>query len=298
MLSLRGFGKPQYLFRPRQIVRRLLQEARSQSAGGDVLLPWGLRITLDPQDTVSEALFRQGIYDIVTTEMLWRLTGRGDCAVDIGANIGYVTSLFASRCDASGTVFAFEPHPATFEILQRNVQTWSGTRRCARITPVQFALSNVDGTALLAIPFRGDSNASHACISPEPHGGGIPVSRMRFDSYFATPREFGVVKIDSEGHEASIFEGMAGHLRAGRVRDIVYEETSGYPAASHDVLERFGYSILAFEERLTGPMLIAPSEPPRMKRPYDILPSYLATLDPARVQRIFANKGWYSLAAT
>src|SRR5438105_131611 len=36
---------------------------------------------------------------------------KGDCVVDVGANIGAVTLTAASRVGAQGSIYAFEPHP-------------------------------------------------------------------------------------------------------------------------------------------------------------------------------------------
>jgi FkbM family methyltransferase len=294
VITFRALGKPQYLFRPSQIVRRLLQEI-SPRAASDVRLPWGLRISLDQGDTVSEAIRHQGIYDLVTTEVLWRLTSRGERTVDVGANIGYVTSLFAVRTGPTGRVFALEPHPKTYVILQRNVTRWSAQPGCGRIASVQAALSSADGTAILDTQEGRDSNASHAHINAAPDAAGIQVQTLRFDTHFAAQEEFGVVKIDAEGHEAAIFAGMAEHLRSGRIRDIVYEENSGYPAASHKVLESAGYTLFAFCEQLSGPQMVAAMSNPRVKRAYDIPPSYLATRDPERARHLLSRKGWQSL---
>ena len=293
MITLRALGKPQYLFRPSQILRRLLQELSPRTAAGDVRLPWGLRISLDQGDTVSEAIRHQGMYDLVTTEVLWRLTSRGEHTVDVGANIGYVTSLFAVRTGPTGQVFAFEPHPKTYLVLQRNATRWSAQPGCGRITSVQAALSDADGTAVLATLEGRDSNASHARISSG--GPGVQVQSLQFDSHFAAKNVFGVVKVDAEGHEAAIFAGMAKHLRFGWIRDIVYEENEGYPAASHKVLESAGYAVFAFQEQLSGPRMLAATGNPRVKRPYDIAPSYLATRDPDRARHLLSRKGWQSL---
>lgn len=295
MVSLRWLGKPQYLFRPSQIAKRLIQEVRSQGANGEVKLPWGLNITLDPTDTVSEAIFRQGIYDLVTTEALWRLASEGDCIIDVGANIGYMTSLFAIRAGAHGSVIAFEPHPKTYETLKQSVEYWRHHELCAPITTVQAALSNKDGTAILGIPSARDPNRSHARITAGP-GTGIQVRTMRFSSYFASPCEISLVKIDTEGHEAAVLEGMGDYL--GHVRDIVFEEFAQYPAASHQVLEGAGYTVFGLEERLAGPKLRSAEEGSRVKRVYDTLPSFVATLDPTRVQQLLAGKRWHSLAGT
>jgi FkbM family methyltransferase len=294
MISLNGLGKPQYLFRPSQIVRRLLQEISPRAAAADVRLPWGLRIALDTGDTVSEAIRGQGLYDLVTTEVLWRLTLPGERTVDVGANVGYVTSLLAVRTGSTGLVFAFEPHPKTYGVLQRNVNRWNAQPGCGRITSVQAALSNADGTAVLDTLEGRDANASHAHITA-PGAPGIDVQALRFDTHFAAKNAFGVVKVDAEWHEAAIFDGMAEHLHSGRIRDIVYEENAGYPAPSHKVLESAGYTVFAFEEQLSGPRMDAPTSVRGVKRPYDIAPSYLATRDPDRARHLFSRKGWQSL---
>ena len=57
MVSLNGFGKPQYLFRPMQIVRRLPREFRRGDAM--VKLPWRLDIEVDPRDTLATPCCRQ-----------------------------------------------------------------------------------------------------------------------------------------------------------------------------------------------------------------------------------------------
>jgi len=272
-----------------------MQELRSQGAGREVRLPWGLNIALDPADTVSKAIFRQGIYDLVTTEVLWRLASDGDCIVDVGANIGYMTSLFAIRAGAQGSVFAFEPHPRTYGILKQSVECWTHHELCAPITTIQAALSNKDGSAILAIPSPEDANSSHARVTAEPSAG-IQVPTMRFASYFGSPREISLIKIDTEGHEAAVLEGMGDYL--GRVRDIVFEEFAQYPAASHQVLEDAGYTVFGMEERLTGPRLRPAAEGSQVKRVYDTLPSYVASLDPTRVQLLLARKSWHSLAGS
>src|SRR5229473_4088396 len=82
MISLRGLGKPQYLFRPGILLRRLGQEVCSVGAREVVRLPWGLHIEVITSDVVGMGLARQGLSDIVTTEILWRLTNPGDRTID------------------------------------------------------------------------------------------------------------------------------------------------------------------------------------------------------------------------
>jgi hypothetical protein len=98
MVSLKGLSKPQYLFRPSQIVRRLLLEIHSKRGLKTLDLPWKLKIHVNTEDTVGLALASQGLYDLVTTEVIYRLAEVGETVVDVGANIGYFTGLLVLLC--------------------------------------------------------------------------------------------------------------------------------------------------------------------------------------------------------
>src|ERR1700684_4269079 len=141
-MNLLGWmSKPQYVLRPAQLLSRFIKNLRPDASRSPlVMLPWGSELEVDAQDTVGHALLRQGLYDIVSSEVLWRLTAPGDTAFDVGANVGYFASLMGRQEGPPGPVIAFEPHPYTFSILQRNVQRSTSTS--SRITAVQIALSN------------------------------------------------------------------------------------------------------------------------------------------------------------
>jgi hypothetical protein len=50
------------------------------------------------------------------------IISKGDVVIDAGANVGYFTMLFSDLVGPYGRVHAFEPVPATFSILSRNLQ--------------------------------------------------------------------------------------------------------------------------------------------------------------------------------
>lgn len=295
VLRLSSLARPQYFYRPSQIVRRILRELRHNPPGDRVQLPWGLELVLDPADTVSHALLSQGIYDLVTTELLWRLTERADRTADIGANVGYMTSLLAARAGAQGSVLSFEPFPATFAILQGNVERWSSNPSCAPISLRQGAISDREGTATLVAHHGGDPNASHAFLASDGTQAGIEVPVWGFARFLADGGRFGVVKVDTESHEERVFAGMGSALRDGRIRDILFEELRGYPAASHAALQKAGYTIFACEERLTGPRLASPEKVVSLRTPFDLLPNYLATRDVDRARELLSRPGWLCL---
>ena len=290
MLPLRSICKPQYFFRPRWVLRKLLRNLVPAVAQTTVRLPWGAKLEVDTRDTVGHAIASQGVYDIVTSEVLWRVTDLTDRTMDVGANIGYFTSLLAHRVGHAGQVLAFEPHPETYSILQRNVALQE--RRGSCISAFNVALSNAEGEAILDMLPGDSSNTSHAFLNSQPSSTSIAVRTSRGERYVDRYKDVGVLKIDAQWHEAAILEGFGGYLSSRKIRDIVFEEEAPFPAHSHSVLLDAGYSILWFEEHFRGPKIIAPSSKPRNLRPYDLLPSYLATLDPKRAEQRLSASGW------
>ncbi len=106
----RQLHKPEYFYRPAQLLKRL---ARFKFPAKPLLLPlpWGHTIEVRAWETIGKSIWHFGLYDLSMSEVLWRLTAADDTAADIGANIGYVTSLFAKKVSPQQHVWSFEPHP-------------------------------------------------------------------------------------------------------------------------------------------------------------------------------------------
>jgi FkbM family methyltransferase len=294
MVSFSSLRKPQYFFRPLQVVRRLAQEVRPKRNLETVSLPWKLEIEVDTRDTVGNGIFAQGLYDIVTTEVLWRLTEPGDTAIDVGANIGYFTGLLAVRVASNGRVLAFEPHPRTAALLLRNVVRIGKLGCAASIAVHTLALSSFDGEATLDVFPNQEQNTSYAFLNFNSNHRGIPVRTARLEKFLSGSMPVGVLKIDAEWHEAAVLQGIGEYLRSGLIRDIVFEEHTEFPASSHKILMDAGYTIFCFEERFRGPKIASPASPLARKRHYDIAPSYLATIDAKRAERLLSSVGWNS----
>jgi FkbM family methyltransferase len=291
MISIRGLAKPQYLLRPAQLFKRLLQEVRPLRVRETIRLPWHISLEVDTTDTVGAALAHQGLYDLVTTEVVWRLASPGDTSIDIGANIGYFTSLLVARVAPHGQVFAWEPHPQTFQLLKTNADTWKHQSGCAPVTLFQAALSNKNGQSVLSNFDGQEQNTSYSFLESRPGGSGITVTTERLDEFLDSCPQINVMKVDAQFHEAEVFEGAGGHLRSGKIRDIIFEEEAPFPARSHKILIDAGYRIFWFQEHFRGPRVIPPTEPCNL-REYDIPPSYLATRAPERALTLLSQSGW------
>lgn len=164
----------------------------------------GQRLHLDPAD--SNRLSIRGDYEPFETELVERLLGPGEIAIDLGANVGYYTLLMARAVGEMGKVYAFEPDPGNYALLRENVQ-WNGHQN---VVTEKLAVSNMSGPAQLHKEAFNDATPSlwrsDHCRSS------VEVQCARLDDYFESHADDGVrirlIKMDIEGAEALAIEGM------------------------------------------------------------------------------------------
>jgi FkbM family methyltransferase len=288
-------NKPYYLFRPGLLWRRFRHAVAPKAAGGreSVLLPWGLPITVDPAQPIGSALLRSGVYDLCVCEAVYRLADPGELAIDVGANVGVMSSVAAVKLGKSGKVLAFEPHPTTFGELLANTQRWSSTGWAAPVEPKRVALSDHEGHGMLVGGDAGDLGQTSFASSAMSGNGYLEAELQRLDSIVS--ENVGVLKLDVEGHEANALRGAEHLVQARKIRDIVFEEHQTPPTPATEFLEQHGYTVFGLEQRLFGLRLSDPRRI-RTKRSYDP-PSYLATVEPERAIDRFRQGGWKTLSA-
>lgn len=140
---------------------------------------------------------------------------RDDLVVlDIGANIGYFALLEAEEVGGDGTVYAFEPAPENRELLELNV---SQNGYEDRIEVRQSAIGDRDGSAELLL---SDHSNWHKIAASSTASGGesIQVDTQRVDSFLSSEAisadRVVAIRMDVEGYESAIFEGMTEFLEA------------------------------------------------------------------------------------
>ena len=147
-------------------------------------------------------------YERDMTEKFISLLEPGDHVVDVGAYIGYYTLLAARRVGSSGHVWAFEPFPETFALLERNLVV-----NCLRerVSIVQVAAGRDHRLAKFYLHWN-PTRSSLVYRSGFKGARVISVSTIALDDFFAEQRNsrIDVVKIDVEGAELDVLEGMKG----------------------------------------------------------------------------------------
>jgi FkbM family methyltransferase len=134
--------------------------------------------------------------------MIENYAGRPICFIDIGAHLGFFSAFAAHLCPEN-TVYAFEPNPDSFRVLQKNFEL-------NQIRGDICALALSDEVA--KVPFKGRSMKVSADDAE------MMVDTDRFDLWCERHAiKADVIKIDVHGSEGKVLFGMQETLRHGNL---------------------------------------------------------------------------------
>jgi FkbM family methyltransferase len=162
-----------------------------------------------------------GFWEFWLTQFFARTIKPGMRVMDVGANYGYYTLLFADIVTESGRVLAVEPNPAAVALLR---QTLRLNGFAASVDVLEYGLgANMEGTAMLVIP-EGEPKNAH--ISTLATGPTCMVATTSIDRLVDEFGPVDLIKIDAEGSERDIITGMRQLLRV-RPPALVLEFNAG-----------------------------------------------------------------------
>ena len=171
-----------------------------------------IKINLDLEDWIQKQIYFFGRYEVEKKEtLLWKkILKEGQTIFDIGANIGYY-SLMASKRIGNGKIYAFEPVKQTFERLTKNVKL----NNFKNIKLNNLAVSNEVGTVDIYV--ANSKNTGTSSITKHMHFNGDKqtVKSVTIDHFIKSNNieAMDIVKIDVEGAEMMVIEGMEKSLR-------------------------------------------------------------------------------------
>jgi len=202
----------------------------------------GKKMYLDLSDRVHcEILYTRGIWEKDVTAYLMKLIESGMVVVDIGANVGYYTLLAAEKVADHGKVFAFEPEPSRYTLLEKNV----GVNGLKNVILVQKAVSHKTGTARLYLDPR-HNKGDHRLFDSFDGRESVVVETTSLDDFFKDKGHFiHVIKMDIQGAEMAALEGMADSINRHHDLTLI---TEFWP----DGMKAFGFSPTEFLDTLIG----------------------------------------------
>lgn len=150
-------------------------------------------------------------YEAGTTRFM-RKNIRNGVAFDIGANVGYYACLMSRYAEQ---VYAFEPDPDNYKILERNC------KNRPNITPLNMAVSDKVGVSDF---YKVRHSAMRHSLIDEGNTQKLSIMCTTLDA-FVHERDITnvtMIKIDVEGAEPLVFAGMK-ELLASQHPTVIYE---------------------------------------------------------------------------
>ncbi|MCW8915711.1 MAG: FkbM family methyltransferase [Magnetovibrio sp.] len=220
-------------------------------------ITWGL----DLREGIDFSIFLFGNFEPSTTKALKSLIRKGDCVIDIGANIGAHTMSMAAYVGNTGRVIAFEPTHYAYTKLMNNISL--NSELAAHITPVQCMLSDrLDADLSASIcsswPLQSETGLHTVHGGREMSTDGAQV--ITLDDYLETHNiaHVDLIKMDVDGYETDVLKGSQNTLRQHTPTIVmeyapyVLEERGTSADEMLELLKPHGYSI--FDEKTGQPL--------------------------------------------
>jgi FkbM family methyltransferase len=211
----------------------------------------GFRMYLDEPDSLRLSVTRE--FEPSETRFFREQLRPGQVVIDVGANIGYFTLLFARQVGPTGHVYAIEPEPRNFALLQQNIAL-NGFRN---VTALQRAAWHEPST--LTLYLNEENRGDHRAYRSEESRAGVTIEAGPLDQLLGDlPRPVDLVKIDIQGSEYNAIRGMAGILaRSPRVQVLTEFWPGGLRRCGSDprgylaLLETLGFEFYTLHDTAT-----------------------------------------------
>jgi len=204
---------------------------------------------LDEDDSLGLSLNQN--YEPTHTKLIKENVRKGNIVLDIGANIGIFTLLFAELVGSKGKVYAFEPDPTTFNILKKNVEI-NGYKN---VILINKAVSNKKGKVKLFL--CENNNGNHKVYDSKENRKFIEVDCIKLDGYFKDYKgKINFIKMDIEGSEPSVINGSLKILSKNNLKMLtefgsLLIEHSGYSYKQYlNDLFNVGFKVYDIEDNM------------------------------------------------
>lgn len=175
--------------------------------GGSIVMCWTAYFHkyffLDSRDRgVTPHLCQGTVWETRLTEAVAKLVKPGQNVVDVGASVGWYTNVFARAVGHAGRVLAVEANPRLAELLTRTLVEYP------QVQIVNKALGSADDKQVYIGNDMSWSPGNQ--VENEKADGRVPVDYAKLDTLLQDEawHQVDVVKVDVEGHEWQVWQGM------------------------------------------------------------------------------------------
>lgn len=247
----------------------------------------GVQIAVYAYDYIGQHICIDGYYEIRELQLIkdWITANHRDAYhgtfLDVGANIGNHT-VFFSKLFAK--VRSFEPNPSAYRLLSVN------TVNLKNVEIFDFGLSDNNGKSDF---YGGDRDLGSASLELNSQLQKIDIYLKRMDDLELGNDPISFVKIDVEGHEASVIAGGEKTLKR-HFPIVAFEQSekdfSNGKSATIELLKQFGYNKFL---QIQSPPALSSWVP--FKNIVTILYKIIFGVEKRLIETEYFNTGFYSL---
>ncbi len=203
-----------------RVYRRRVRDFESLFRRAELALAPGVFMSLSASDVGHQVIALTGVYEASISQRVMALARRGGLMVDVGANYGYYSCLWAAA-RPENQVIAFEASPHNLTALRANVAQNGFTSQVTIHEQAVGRESGIVGFRLGSAEQTGQGGFSGAHEQSEIQ---VPVCTLDAALASTTDLRIDVLKIDVEGADTWVLEGADTLLRQKRVRHIFFEQ--------------------------------------------------------------------------
>ncbi|MEQ9370537.1 MAG: FkbM family methyltransferase [Coleofasciculus chthonoplastes F3-SA18-01] len=198
-------------------------------------------------------------WEITESNFFQNYLKEGDICLDIGANIGYYTHLFASKVGSNGAVISIEPLKRNACLIELN-SVINNTNHFVKVVPT--AVSDLEDSELefsqtadsafsFVVSDSSKSRLGSDHIKPGSEKSKMPTTTIDLIVKTLSLKKVDIVKMDVEGFEYRVLNGMSNLLANSSMRprlmmiELLSAHLDYYHSSIDEVcnfLEAYGYA--------------------------------------------------------
>ncbi len=183
------------------------------------------KMYLDSDDMgLCRSLILFGTREVDHKILLEMIAKPGMVVLDIGANIGYYALMELGLIGKQGTLIAIEPSPANVKLLNKNLEL----NNYSDIKVIDGAISDKSEKKDFFLADQGNLNTFHATGTGLQHLTGEVVEVNSYtvpEVVGQTAGKLDLIRMDVEGHEVEVLNGMYDKVLSGELRPTIIFET-------------------------------------------------------------------------
>lgn len=214
----------------------------------DAILEFTPQISLKlmPTDISHKQIAFCGFYELTVSQRIAKLAQKGGLMVDVGANYGYYSCLWAAA-KTDNRVISFEASPRNSSALKNNLIK---NKLLNNVEVHEIAVGKERGR--LFFNLGPEEQSVWGGLLAHEESDAIEVSVISLDEMFLNSKNqyIDVLKVDTEGADTWVLQGAEQLLRSHRISHIFFEENiqrmeqlSIEPGKAQELLKDCGYKI-------------------------------------------------------